>query len=130
LRSATRRDRASDGAAHRAALALLAVLPALATGAATYLQTAAKVREAELGKAAALDSYGSYVTDQLRRDEALLEYLRHCRERDAAATTWAEARGSKAKTPLSTHYLLVEDEQQADAALDEIARTQGWRPSK
>jgi hypothetical protein len=130
MRPATRRDRVTDGATHKALLGLLAVLPALVASGATYIQTAAKAREAELGKAQALDSYGSYVTDQLRRDEALLEYLRHCRERDAAATTWAEARGSKAKVPLSTHYLLAEDEQQADAALDEIARTQGWRPSK
>jgi len=54
--------------------AILATIPALLLACSQWIKADATKRE----KAAAYESYGEYVTDQLHRDEALLRALEDC----------------------------------------------------
>lgn len=117
-RASTRRDRASDGALHKALLALLVVVPSLVTAAATYLSTAAEAKKAE---AKLLANYGAYVEDQLRRDEALVNRLAPCIPPPPVPVMETQL--------FAPEIALSVEPPQADAVLNELARQEGWRPT-
>lgn len=99
----------------KAMAAILAVIPALLLACSQWIKADASKRE----KQAAYESYGEYVTDQLHRDEALLRALEDCYAKHSPKT-WAEGPVAAKRDP---DY----QEPQAQAVLDEIARSEGWK---
>jgi DNA-binding transcriptional regulator YbjK len=99
----------------KALAAILAAIPALLLACSQWIRADAAKRE----KAAAYESYGEYVTDQLHRDEALLRALRDCQDaRDYRVGTAASVDIDKVLARVT--------EPQAQTVLDEIARREGW----
>ena len=108
----------------KAIAAILAAIPALLFACSSWVQAKAKQEEAK----AAWAGYGDYVTDQLHRDEAILKALKDCQR------TWQDI----AQEGPTIAYMapggavagLVEPkpQPQADAVLDELARSRGWEP--
>lgn len=120
-RSSERRDRATDTATHKALMAALVLVPSLLTAATTYLTTATKAKESE---AKVLANYGSYVEEQLRRDEAILKALQACGHAQAgAAPTWGDV------AAMIDPELPSSPAPQAQSVLDDVARQEGWKPS-
>lgn len=102
----------------KAIAAILTVIPALLLACTQWIKADAEKRE----KTAAYQSYGEYVTDQLHRDEALLKALEDCYAKHNPRT-WA----SVAEGPVAAKRDPDYQEPQAQAVLDEIARSEGWQ---
>ena len=103
----------------QAITAVLAALPALILAVCAWLQAQAKAAEAK----AAYAGYGDYVTDQLHRDEALLRALQDCQEQKHPKSWHDLAAG-----PIVAKRAPQDVEPQAQAVLDDVARSRGWEP--
>lgn len=106
----------------KALAAILSAIPALLLACTAWVQAKAKQEEAR----AAWAGYGEYVTDQLHRDEAILKALKDCQR------TWKdyEPKGPTVAymAPDGAVAGLVKPKPQADAVLDDLARSRGWEP--
>jgi hypothetical protein len=105
----------------RAVIAILAAIPALLMACSAWVQAQAKATEAK----AAWAGYGDYVTDQLRRDEALLAALRDCQEQ-LHPKSWHDLAAGPVAAKRVPDYV---EEPQAQEILDGLARSRGWEPS-
>ena len=100
--------------------AILTVIPALLLACTSWVSAKAKQEEAKVAWA----GYGDYVTDQLKRDEVLLEALRDC-QKELHPKSWE----TLAEGPLvAKRAPEVPSEPQAQEVLDELARSRGWEP--
>jgi hypothetical protein len=110
----------------KAIAAILAAIPALLIACSQWIRADAAKRE----KAAAYESYGEYVTDQLHRDEALLRALEDCYARRG----WTyglrgKVAGQIVGRPDEEGLVLGAvkmDDRQAQVVLDELAKREGW----
>jgi hypothetical protein len=116
----------AESSLRRARLAVLVALPPLITGFSGFLaaRTEGQKREsaARRAEAQAWDEYGSYVTSQLHRDEALARALQRCRVLEAWTRPLPELRA------MDLAAVFSDGGPQADVVLDAIARKNGWRP--
>lgn len=108
----------------KAIAAILAVIPAFLLACTAWVNAQAKAAEAK----AAYEGYGDYVTDQLRRDEAILKALKDCQR------TWQDI----AQDGPTIAYMAPDGavaglakpkpQPQAQQVLDDLARSRGWEP--
>lgn len=99
----------------QATTAILAALPGLLLAGTAYLNAQAKAAEARQAYA----GYGEYVTDQLRRDEAIAKALLDCRTKLAYCRL----------PPGVVAQMVMDGEgEQGQAFLDAVARSRGWKP--
>lgn len=111
----------------KALVAILMAVPALLAACTAWVNAQAKAAEAK----AAYEGYGDYVTDQLRRDEALVEALRDCLEykrQQAYDRLASKMQAQDVLVPGVTVGAVKPDTRQADEILDGIARSRGWEP--
>ena len=99
----------------QAITATLAALPALILAACAWLNAQAKAAEAKQAYA----GYGEYVTDQLKRDEAIAKALLDCRTKLAYCRL----------PPGVVAQIAMDGEgEQGQVFLDAVARSRGWEP--
>ena len=111
----------------KALAAILMAVPALLAACTAWVNAQAKAAEAR----AAYEGYGDYVTDQLRRDQALVLALQDClaEKRQKAYERLANQMEAHPEFESGAIAGMVKpDERQADEILDGIARSRGWEP--
>jgi len=113
----------------KALVAILMAVPALLAACTAWVNAQAKAAETR----AAYKGYGDYVTDQLRRDQALVLALQDClaEKRQKAYDRLAnqiEAHPEFSLEPGAIVGMVKPDTRQADEILDGIARSRGWEP--
>lgn len=109
--------------------AILVALPALLAACTAWVNAQAKAAETRQAYA----GYGDYVTDQLRRDQALVAALQDClaEKRQKAyerMATQMEAHPAFSLEPGAIAGMVKPDTRQADEILDDLARSRGWEP--
>jgi uncharacterized membrane protein YgaE (UPF0421/DUF939 family) len=111
---------------NEALLALIAIIPTCLTA---YLGYRAKLAETTK-KEALRENYSSYIEDQLRRDEAILQYLERCRQYENLHMELATTASDLESNILWMKRKVQDTRQQADAVLDALAKKEGWSPSE